>query len=50
MKRYSTEIVARDVVFLGGGERSSGERSESSSSGQQSSAPPASGEPEDIPF
>lgn len=50
VKRYSTEIVARDVVFLGGGERSSGERSESSSSGQQSSAPPASGEPEDIPF
>lgn len=46
-KRYSTEVVAEKVVFLGGGER--GHRPQEPR-GQSGEDPPASGDDDGIPF
>ena len=46
-KRYITEIVARDVRFLGGGGRAPQEAAVSAPPGEEAGAPP---EEDDIPF
>jgi single-strand DNA-binding protein len=46
-KRYITEIVARDVRFLGGGGRAPQEAAVSAPPGEEGGAPP---EEDDIPF
>jgi len=51
-KRYKTEIVANELLFLGGGKRDGGERTERQSRGSQRRDEPAPDDfgSDDIPF